>query len=161
MLLVFAAAHRGSAQNAAQATVSTPPAAPAASTGTATSAVQKLSPIVIIATPAQETAGPTHLVARTGPPVEETNRKAFEENAGKDAANILMRSSPSGAQIYVNGSFVGHTPLLLSVAPGKYKIEMRGQRDDFAERTIGLLANDTQQITLTLGSRYPNRVSMR
>jgi hypothetical protein len=159
VLLVFGVAHRGSAQSAAaQATVSTPPPAPKVSAGVATTVVQ--TPPPNIATPAQETGSP-HLIARTGPPLEEVNRKALEENAGKDAANILMRSSPSGAQIYINGAFVGHTPLLLNVAPGKYKVEMRGQRDDFAETTVGLLAGDTQKITLTLSARYPNRVSMR
>jgi hypothetical protein len=38
---------------------------------------------------------------------------------------------------------------------------MRGQRDDFAVRTIGLMARDTQAITLTLSARYPSRVSIR
>jgi hypothetical protein len=55
---------------------------------------------------------------------------------------------------------VGHTPLLLSVAPGKYKVEMRGQRDDFAVRTIGLMARDTQAITLVLRARYPSDISI-
>jgi hypothetical protein len=114
----------------------------------------------VIATPPAQQTGSPHLIAKPGPPEDETNRKALEDNAGKDPANILLRSTPTGAQIYVNGAFVGHTPLLLTVAPGKYKIEMRGQRDDFAERTVGLLANDTQRIALTLASRYPNRVSI-
>jgi hypothetical protein len=72
-----------------------------------------------------------------------------------------MRSTPSGAMVFVNAAFVGRTPLLLSVAPGKYQVEMRGDRDDSAERTIGVLPRDTQKVTMILGTRYPNRISIR
>jgi hypothetical protein len=156
LLLILAAARPGSAQNAAQSSAPTPNASPAPSVGITSEAK---SPAVIIATPGHEPGSP-HLLATTGPPAEEANRRKLEENAGRDPANILLRSSPDGAQIYVNGAFVGHTPLLLSVSPGKYKVEMRGQRDDFAVRTIGLMARDTQAITLMLSARYPSRVSM-
>lgn len=164
-LLVAGAATCVSAQSAAQpavsasapATGSAPAAASTASTGVSTSDSKVPSPN--LAAPAQVTGSP-NLIAKAGPPADEINRKALEDNAGKDAASILLRSQPSGAQIFINDAFVGRTPLLLSVAPGKYKVEMRGQRDDSAERTIGLLAHDTQIIVLTLGSRYPNRVSI-
>ncbi len=67
----------------------------------------------------------------------------------------------SGAQIFINGLFVGRTPLLLVVPPGKYKLEMRGQRQDYGKRNIGLLPRETQDIIVTLGSLYPGRVSTR
>jgi hypothetical protein len=47
------------------------------------------------------------------------------------------------------------------VAPGKYRVEMRGEHDDIAQRTLGLLANDTQEVTLKLTARYPARISTR
>jgi hypothetical protein len=56
---------------------------------------------------------------------------------------------------------VGRTPLLLIVPPGKYKVEMRGQRDGFGERVIGLLPNETQDLALRLELRYPARILMR
>jgi|ERR1700678_1012385 len=157
LLLVSGVAPSASTQNGSQSSAPTPNTSPAPSAGIVTSEVK--APAAVIATPGHEPGSP-HLVATTGPPAEEANRKNLEENAGRDPANILLRSSPSGAQIYVNGAFVGHSPLLLNVAPGKYKVEMRGQRDDFAQRTIGLLARDTQEITLILSARYPNRVSI-
>jgi PEGA domain-containing protein len=156
LLLILAAARPGSAQNASPSSAPTPNSSATPSTGVVTSEVK--SPAVTLATPGHEPGSP-HLLAKTGPPAEEANRRNLEENAGRDPANILLRSSPAGAQIYINGAFVGHTPLLLSVAPGKYKVEMRGQRDDFAVRTIGLMARDTQEITLMLSTRYPSRVS--
>lgn len=69
-----------------------------------------------------------HLVIPTGPPPEVVNRKALEQNAGKDASKLLLRSTPSPAQVWVDGAFVGNTPMLLIVAPGKYEVEARGQR---------------------------------
>jgi PEGA domain len=167
LLLLSGAAWCLRAQSSAQSTVSTPADPPPVFTDVVTEEVRAPAPPTVtrtaptVAVPAQPTTSSPHLIARTGPPIEEVNRQALEENAGRNAANILMRSSPSGALIYINGAFVGHTPLLLNVAPGKYKIEMRGERDDLAERTVGLLPNDTQKVTLILGSRYPSRVSIR
>jgi hypothetical protein len=102
-----------------------------------------------------------HLAIREGPPPEEANRKALEQRAGKDAAKLLLRSVPSEARVYIDGMFLGRTPLLLMVPPGKYKVEMHGQREEFGGRLIGLLPNDTQQVVLTLASRYATHVSVR
>jgi hypothetical protein len=90
-----------------------------------------------------------------------TNRKALEQRAGKDAAKLMLRSVPSEALVYIDGKSVGRTPLLLIVPPGKYKVEMRGQREGFGERLIGLLPNETQELALTLVLRYPARISVQ
>jgi hypothetical protein len=101
------------------------------------------------------------LAVREGPAVDEINRKALEQRAGADAANLTLQSVPSGARTYLDGVFVGRTPLLLVVPPGKYKVEMRGQHGVFGGRLVGLLPNETQQLAITLESRYPARVSAR
>jgi hypothetical protein len=108
-----------------------------------------------------EKATSSHLVAPAGPPVDEANRKALEDQAGPDAGKLMLHSVPSGAQIFINGLFVGRTPLLLVVSPGKYKLEMRGQRQDYGKRNIGLLPHETQDIIVTLGALYPARVLTR
>lgn len=90
-----------------------------------------------------------------------TNRKALEQRAGKDAGKLLLRSSPGEALIYIDGTPVGRAPLLLIVPPGKYKVEMRGPREAFAERIVGLLPNETQQVALTLLLRYPAKISVQ
>ena len=94
-------------------------------------------------------------------PADVTNRKALEQRAGKDAAKLVLQSVPSNALIYIDGMFVGRTPLLLIVPPAKYKVEMHGQRDGFGERLIGLLPKETQQLTLTLELRYPGKLSIQ
>lgn len=72
-----------------------------------------------------------------------------------------MRSFPDRAQVFVDGAYVGRTPLLLIVAPGKYNIEMRGQREATGKRTVELAAKETQEIALTLTPRYPSHVATR
>jgi hypothetical protein len=99
--------------------------------------------------------------SQAGPPADVMNRKALEQRAGKDAAKLVLRSVPGEALIYIDGMYVGRTPLLLIVPPGKYKLEMHGQRDGFGERSVGLLPNETQQVALTLAMRYPARISVR
>lgn len=102
-----------------------------------------------------------HIVAPDGPPPEEVNRKALEENAGPDAGKLLLRSTPGGAQVFINGAYVGKAPMLLIVPPGKYTVEMRGARAETGSKIVGLLANQTQTVAMTLKQLYPSSVSMK
>jgi hypothetical protein len=106
-------------------------------------------------------SGYTTATATNADAIYATNRKALEQRAGKDAAKLMLRSVPSEALIYIDGKSVGRTPMLLIVPPGKYKVEMRGQREGFGERVIGLLPNETQELALTLVLRYPARISVQ
>jgi len=85
----------------------------------------------------------------------ESNRKALEQRAGPYAAKLQLRSVPGHAVIYVDGMLVGMAPQLLTLSPGKHKVEMRGQREETAERLVGILPKETQQVTLKLEVRYP------
>jgi PEGA domain len=114
-------------------------------------------------TPANSPARPSsqHLLAKTGPPPPDVNRKEFEDNAGQNAGKVLFRSAPDGAEIFVNDLIVGRTPLLMMLAPGNYKIEMRGPRGETGHAAIGVLAKETQTIKITLKQRYPSSVSAK
>jgi hypothetical protein len=114
------------------------------------------------ATPAntvEDPAKPQHLAPPLGPPPDLANRQALEQHAGKNACKLLLRSTPSTAQVFVDGAFVGNSPLELVVAPGKYQIEMRGQRLDSARRTVDLLPRETREVALPLAARYPTHVT--
>ena len=100
-----------------------------------------------------------HLIASSGPPPEETNRKSLEASAGKDAGKLLLRATPVEAQIWVNGSIVGKTPLLLVLSPGKYQIEMRGSRGQTGSRSVDLLPHETREFAVKLDQLYPGRVT--
>ena len=101
-----------------------------------------------------------HLVSPSGPPAEVINRQALEKRAGKNACKLLLRSTPTGAQVWIDGAFVGDTPLLLLVPPGKYQIQMKGQRLEYAKQVVSLLPRETQEVVLTLAVRYPLRVTV-
>lgn len=102
-----------------------------------------------------------HIADSGGPPADEVNRKALEQRAGSDGGKLLLRSVPNGAQVFLDGAFVGRTPLLLIVPPGKYKVQMRGQRETSSERVVGVASKETQEIALTLAPRYPEHVAAR
>jgi PEGA domain-containing protein len=118
------------------------------------------SPPAKFATPAAHSSSP-HLLERTGPPPSEVNRKEIEDNAGENAGKVLFRSVPDGADIFVNDLVVGRTPLLMVIAPGKYKIEMRGARQETGRTTIGVLPKETQTVVIQLKQKYPASISTR
>jgi hypothetical protein len=101
-----------------------------------------------------------HLVIPAGPPPEIINRNALEQSAGRDAGKLLLRSAPSSAQVWVDGAFVGNTPMLLIVAPGKYRVEVRGQRLESAKQTVALLPRETREIAFKMTVLYPTNVSI-
>jgi hypothetical protein len=101
-----------------------------------------------------------HLTISLAPSPETANRQALEQRAGKDASKLLLRSAPTGARVWIDGAPVGSAPLLLIVAPGKYRVEMRGERLDHAERAVALLPRETVEVVLPLVPRYPTRVSV-
>lgn len=100
-----------------------------------------------------------HLIASSGPPAQETNRKTLEAKAGKDAGKLLLRATPVEAQIWIDGKIVGKTPLLLVLAPGKYQVEMRGSRGQTGSRSVDLLPRETRELAVKLDQLYPGRVT--
>jgi hypothetical protein len=117
-------------------------------------------PVIFPAGKPADPKGPKHLVIPTGPPPEIVNRKALEEHAGKDAGKLLLRSTPSPARVWVDGAFVGNTPTLLILAPGKYQVEVRGPRQESARQTVDLLPRETREIALRMAVSYPTNVSI-
>jgi hypothetical protein len=102
-----------------------------------------------------------YLPARNGDPVDATNRKELERQAGSGAGKLLIRSSSAEAAAWINGKLVGSTPLLLLLAPGQYRVELRGSRSEFAQGTVDLLPNETRELVMELEQRYPSQVRLR
>lgn len=106
-------------------------------------------------------AASPHILGRSGPPPDEVNRKEFEDRAGEQGGKLLLRSVPSGADIFINDLLVGRTPLLIAMAPGPYKIDMRGARDDSGHANVGVMPKATRTVAINLEQRYPSRISIR
>jgi len=89
------------------------------------------------------------------------NRKELETHAGKDAAKLMLRSTPSEADVNIDGKPVGKTPLLLVLSPGQYDVVMNGKRMDHAEQKIDLLPKETREFMLPLKQLYPTTVEIQ
>jgi len=135
-------------------------AAAGADSVSATTASSLKSAVVAAEQTAEDKNKSPHLLVATVPRPEFANRRTLEQNAGKHPAKLLIRSTPSAAQVWVNGMVVGTTPLLLMVAPGEYRTELRGQRMEYAERWVDLLPDETRTVTLPLSARYPTHATM-
>jgi PEGA domain-containing protein len=105
--------------------------------------------------------GTSYLPATSAPPADVKNRQALEQKAGFDACKLLIRSVPSGANAWVDGAYVGKTPMLLIVPPGKYHIQLRDQRLDYAEGNVDLLPKETREFGPALTVRYPVHATVR
>jgi len=128
--------------------------------GAAATAVNAAKKVVLPSSP-QKDPQFQHLVARTGEPIDVINRRALEERAGKDAAKLLLRSVPNGAQVWIHGELVGSTPLLLILAPGNYQVEMRGPQMEFGQAKVDLLPQEKRELVMILEQRYPAHVRLR
>jgi hypothetical protein len=115
------------------------------------------APPLSMASPAKDDKS-AYMIAPNGPSREEVNRKDFEDNAGPNAGRLLLRSVPTGADIFINDRLVGRTPLFIVIAPGKYTIAMRGTRQDEGQKVIGLMPKETQTVVITLKQRYPSSI---
>lgn len=120
------------------------------------------SPPKTSSTPSNSAKPPAspHLSASDGPPPDVVNRKEFEDNAGEKAGKLMLRSVPTGADVFVNGLLVGQTPQLIVIAPGAYKVEMRGGRDDSGRATVGVMPKETSTVAIELKQRYPSKISL-
>ena len=138
------------AQAAAEATAAT-----SASSAVAISPKQSVIPNTL---PTNVASGTPHLPSYLALASQEINRRDLEAKAGKNAGKLLIRSIPGEAQVWIDGQPIGTTPLLLIVAPGKYGIELRGQRAETARTEVALLPKETREVAIRLQLRYPTRV---
>jgi len=135
--------------------------AEAAAATSAASTTAHATPAPTFNTPLPAGQSSPHLLARTGPPPEEINRKDFEDNAGDKAGKLLLRSEPSGAQVFLNHLLVGRTPMLMIVAPGNYKVDMRGPREAWGHGSVGVMPKETQTVVIKLNREYPSSITIQ
>jgi len=90
---------------------------------------------------ASTSSGSTVSPAATGSPVKPAGRSM-----------VSFSSSPSGAEIEVDGVFRGSTPSEISLDPGPRKINISKRGFETYERTIQVLSGSTQRISVELES---------
>ena len=121
-------------------------------TATAAASTSGAQPVKIPASP--------HLAPRTGEGLDVINRRTLEQRAGKDAAKLTLKSVPAKASVRIDGKVVGYTPLILTLAPGDYKLEMEGERMELARRQLSVAPRESREVELSLETRYPTHVKL-
>ncbi|HXQ27364.1 MAG TPA: PEGA domain-containing protein [Candidatus Acidoferrales bacterium] len=101
----------------------------------------KLEPVSYAGTPVETIDG-------EGPlrPVSAAALRPDGREARADAGSVTIASDPPGADIYVDGKFVGQTPSTLHLASGPHRIEVKSQGKQGWERNLEVLKDS--QLTL-------------
>jgi hypothetical protein len=70
-----------------------------------------------------------------------------------DAGTVIVASAPTGADIYVDGKFVGDAPATLTLAPGKHavRVSLNGYKD--WTRDLSVLASSKVNLDAELGKK--------
>jgi hypothetical protein len=87
-----------------------------------------------------------------------TNRQFFQSHSGPNAAQVAVHTVPDHAQAWIDGKFVGPTPLDLKLAPGHHQVVVRAPNMQQVTRDFDLTAKQAQAIDLPMKSSYQNQV---
>lgn len=87
-----------------------------------------------------------------------TNRQFFQSHAGADAGQVAVHTVPDHTAAWIDGKFVGPTPLDLKLAPGRHQVLVRAPNMHEVVRDFDLNAKQTQSIDLPMKSSYQNQV---
>src|SRR5262245_24355283 len=83
---------------------------------------------------------------------DERPRRAEAEQAevkSEDSGTIRVTSVPDGAEVYVDGSFVGNSPAQLKLSAGKHKVEVKAEGHEDWSREVQVLAGSDLNLKAT------------
>jgi hypothetical protein len=72
-------------------------------------------------------------------------------------ATLSVATRPSGAAVWVGGSYVGTSPLSTSVAPGRIRVQV--EKDGYEAKSVDLVVGDGEEVSLVV-SLSPARPSL-
>jgi PEGA domain-containing protein len=78
------------------------------------------------------------------------NKLESFETSGAGATKITIQSDPAGAEIYLDEQFVGSTPSILSVAPGKHAVRLHAAGRADWSRQLSVQAGSDITLAATL-----------
>ncbi len=157
-VLIFSGAVAMHAQSAVEYGILTGNSAAAA-----TASARPAIPIPNLAIPGSPaSSGPgarsTGVPAGTAEEAAKTNRQFFQSHSGPNAAQLAVHTVPDHAEAWIDGKFVGPTPLDMRLAPGHHQMLVRAPNMQESAREFDLAAKQTQSIDLALKSSYQNQV---
>jgi hypothetical protein len=78
------------------------------------------------------------------------NKLESFEMSGSGATRVTVQSDPAGAEIYLDEQFVGSTPSILAVAPGKHAFRLHAAGRADWSRQLNVLAGSDLTLAATL-----------
>lgn len=78
------------------------------------------------------------------------NKLETFETSGSGATKVTVQSDPAGAEIYLDDQFVGSTPSILSVAPGKHAFRLHAAGRADWSRQLNVLSGSDINLSATL-----------
>ena len=104
---------------------------------------------------------PSPTVEDSNASVEDTNAQVQDSNAIVQTASLqvhtqygpavlTVNSSPSGASVYINGTYKGVTPLTLNLSPGTYEVKLTKQNYQNYTTTVTLNPLESKTLNLSL-----------
>jgi len=80
------------------------------------------------------------------------SKESDQNGAPSNAAKVMVSSEPSGAEIYVDGNFMGNTPSLVQLAPGSHAVRIEAKGHRAWTRAISLTSGSKVTVQATLNA---------
>jgi hypothetical protein len=109
---------------------------------------------------AKATPGAAFIPAGSADAAAKANLKFFQDHSGLDAARVSLHSVPDHGQAWIDGKFVGTTPLDLKIAPGHHRISVRAPNMQESVRELDMAGKQSQTIDFPLKSLYQNQINI-
>jgi len=103
-------------------------------------------------------SGPAGTAAATPGSAAKANLQYFQAHSGPSAAEIAVHTVPDHASTWIDGKFVGSSPLTVKLAPGHHQILVRAIAMIESMQEFDLAAKQTQTIEVALKSAVQNQV---
>jgi hypothetical protein len=89
-------------------------------------------------------------IERAGESGPANSTEGDQKDAPSDAAKVMLSSEPGGAEIYVDGVFMGNTPSMVQLSAGPYGVRIESKGHETWSRTISLTSGSKVTVQATL-----------
>jgi len=98
------------------------------------------------------------MVKTSNAQIQETSAEVHDTDAAVktlwvftlNKATLKIHSKPFGAEVYINGTYRGKTPLTIKLEPGRYTVRVTEEGYEDYTTTVTLEAGETKEITVQL-----------
>jgi PEGA domain len=93
--------------------------------------------------------------------IAKSNRQFFQTHSGPNAAQISVHTIPVNTAVWIDGKFVGSTPLDLKLTPGHHQVLVRSPNMQQSVKEFDLTPKQVLPVEFTLKSAYPSQMILQ